>query len=276
MTHAIGTGEYPLYQWFGDEGKIYNDHLDEGLEMVRTSGLEVYEHTLPTAADVPKWKDLLAKHGLRMESAYRTLRLHENDWQAVVAEVVADCAACTELGIRVLVTNPEPINWNDPVDKSDEQLKTQALAMETLGRSLTAIGWKLGFHMHTPELRAAARELHHMMLATDPKHVGMCLDAHWIYRGAGNSALALMDILKLYGDRVVSLHLRQSVNHIWSETLRDGDVDYRAIARVLKNSGFDGPMILETAFDPETEKTMSHSDALRISAEYWLAAIASA
>ena len=62
---------------------------------------------------------------------------------------------------------------------------------------------------------------HASTMAKPGRDVGMklCLDTHWIYRGAGNSNVALFDILKLYGDRVVSLHLRQSVGGVWSETL---------------------------------------------------------
>ena len=61
-------------------------------------------------------------------------------------------------------------------------------------------------------------------LGTDPEHVTLCLDAHWICRGAGNSAVALFDVVKLYGPRVTELHLRQSVDNVWTEALSEGDI----------------------------------------------------
>jgi inosose dehydratase len=56
-------------------------------------------------------------------------------------------------------------------------------------------------------LPRAAREFHHMMAGTDPDKVSLCLDAHWIYRGSGNSSVALFDVLKLYGSRTREIHL---------------------------------------------------------------------
>jgi len=82
------------------------------------------------------------------------------------------------------------------------------------------MGLTLSYHNHDIELRNAAREFHHMMVGTDPAYVTLCLDAHWIYRGAGNSAVALFDVLKLYGPRITELHLRQSKDNIWTETFR--------------------------------------------------------
>ncbi|MCW8983980.1 MAG: LSm family protein, partial [Thermoanaerobaculales bacterium] len=77
----------------------------------------------------------------------------------------------------------------------------------------------------------------HMMLGTDPANVTLCLDAHWIYRGAGNSAVALFDVVKLYGRRVTELHLRQSKANIWTEALSEGDIDetvkYLSIAGLI-------------------------------------------
>ncbi len=91
-----------------------------------------------------------------------------------------------------------------------------------------------------------------MMLGTDPAHVGLCLDAHWIYRGAGNSEVALYDIVKLYGPRIASLHLRQSRGGVWAQTLGDGDIDYRPLAAALRALSFDGPAILEQCFEEGT------------------------
>ena len=70
----------------------------------------------------------------------------------------------------------------------------QAEALDKLGARLKQMRLILAYHNHDAELRNAAREFHHMMLGTDPALVTLCLDAHWIYRGAGNSAVALFDM----------------------------------------------------------------------------------
>ncbi len=110
----------------------------------------------------------------------------------------------------------------------------------------------LGVSQSRLELREAAREFHHMMLATDPKHVTLCLDAHWIYRGAGNSAVALFDVVQLYGRRVSELHIRQSVDNVWTETVCEGDIDYAALTRKLERWVCSPHLVLEQSVEKET------------------------
>ena len=117
--------------------------------------------------------------------------------------------------------------------------------MDRLGARLRVMGLTLAYHNHDAELRQAARELHHSLLATDPKNVSFCFDFHWVYRGSGNSHVALMDVLKLYGNRVAELHLRQSKAGVWTETLCEGDIDYRTISAQLRKINVKPHLVLE-------------------------------
>ena len=94
------------------------------------------------------------------------------------------------------------------------------------------------------------------------------LDAHWIYRGAGNSAVALFDVVKLYGPRVTELHLRQSVDNVWTEVLSDGDVDYPALASYLLGIGVKPHLVMEQAVEEGTPNTMDAVESHRLSREY--------
>ena len=134
----------------------------------------------------------------------------------------------------------------------------------------------LAYHNHDPELRLAARELHHMLASTNPEYVKFCLDSHWIYRGSGNSNIALFDIVELYGDRIVELHVRQSRDGIWTETLGEGDIDYARLVRVLNEKGIQPLVTVEQAVESESPKTMdslaahiiSHAKAREIFADF--------
>jgi inosose dehydratase len=117
-------------------------------------------------------------------------------------------------------------------------------------------------------LREAAREFHHMMAGTDPRYVTLCLDAHWIYRGAGNSSVALFDIVKLYGARITELHLRQSVKGTWTEAFGEGDIDYAALARELRALKLKPLLVMEQAVESGSPKTMTAAEAHRRSAAY--------
>jgi inosose dehydratase len=117
-------------------------------------------------------------------------------------------------------------------------------------------------------MRAAAREFHHMLLGTDPAYVGLCLDAHWIYRGAENSLVALTDIINLYADRIKLLHLRQSHNGVWSETCETGDIDYARIATILRARGVRPLLVLEQALELGTPSTLGAVAAYQRSRSY--------
>jgi inosose dehydratase len=208
-----------------------------------------------------------------MPSFYTNSTLHTDDWTASVESVVRVAGeAAALLDTQVAVVNPTPIRWGQPLDKSDGELATQARALQTLAERLAVHGVRLAYHTHDAEMRHAAREFHHMLLATDPAVVGLCLDAHWIYRGAGNSQIALFDIVQLYGARVVSLHLRQSRNGVWTETLDEADgadLDYARLAQTLQHIGFaGGPVILEQAAEAGTPDTLPPAEVYRRNADW--------
>jgi inosose dehydratase len=92
---------------------------------------------------------------------------------------------------------------------------------------------------------------------TDPENVAFCFDTHWVYRGSENSELAVFDILKMYGDRIVELHLRQSTNGIWNETFSaPGDIDYTAFAKQLKKKSIRPHLVIEQCLESKTPRKM--------------------
>ena len=148
-----------------------------------------------------------------------------------IERILALAKRAKAFGTKIIVTNPSPLPNRQ--GKTDAQLKAQAAGLNRLGRELAAEGLTLAYHNHDVELEHAAREFHHMMLGTEPGCLSLCLDAHWVYRGAGHSQVALFDVVKLYGPRVVELHLRQSKGNVWSEAFGEGDIDYRALWKAL-------------------------------------------
>lgn len=105
------------------------------------------------------------------------------------------------------------------------------------------------------------------MAGTDLEYVTLCVDARWTYRGAGNSAVALLDVLKLYGSRVTEPHLRQSKDSIWTETFGDGDIDYAALVEHLLKTGVRPHLVLEQAVEAGSPKTMTAVYASRKSCQ---------
>jgi inosose dehydratase len=241
--------------------------FDAELAGLAADGLNGLEPGLGSAEQIEPLVRQLAGHGLEMRSIYTGSVLH--DGQQVAKEI----GRITELGkraaaagVKIIVTNPSPLPAGQP--KSDPQLKTQAGALNRLGEALASLGLVLAYHTHDPELRCAAREFHHMLLSTEPRCLSLCLDAHWVYRGAGNSLVALMDIVKLYGRRIVELHLRQSHGNVWSEVFGDGDIDYRELAKKLAAIGVKPHLVLEQGPERGTPQTMDAAEIHRRSCRY--------
>lgn len=265
----LACNQYPWTTFYGRESRDFNADLDSGLREVAASGMDGYEPLASAPGEIDRLALLLKKYGLEMRSLYVNSILHEPDRaDKSIEEVLAIAEKAKGVGTRIIVTNPSPIRWGGPEDKDDAQLETQAAALERLGARLKAMGLTLAYHNHDSELRQAAREFHHMMLGTDPKHVTLCLDAHWIYRGSGNSSVALFDVLKLYGSRITELHLRQSVNNVWGEAFGEGDIDYLRLAVFLQRIGVRPHFVLEQAVEQSTPKTLSAVEAHRKGGQY--------
>jgi inosose dehydratase len=241
--------------------------FDEELAELAASGINGLEPGLSSADQVGPLVDQLKKHGLELRSIYTGSALDDRTKVSKEVErILALANAAKDMGTRIIVTNPSPLPNRQ--GKSDEQLKTQAAALDKLGHELAAIGVTLAYHNHDVELQHAAREFHHMMLGTDPRALSLCLDVHWVYRGAGHSQVALFDVVKLYGPRVVELHLRQSTGNVWSETFGDGDIDYRELVKRLVAVGVRPLLVLEQGPEGTTPQTMGTAAVHQRSVHY--------
>jgi inosose dehydratase len=230
----VSCQQYPWFTFFRREGRKWSENLEFSMDHFSSVGFQGFEPSFASVEEVAQLHPILKKHGLPTHSLYVNSVLHDPEQTAVsIAQVISIAKAAQVLGVKILVTNPSPINWGGPEDKSDKQLMIQADALNELGKQLKDMGITLAYHNHDAEMRNSAREFHHMMLGTDPENVSLCLDAHWIYRGSGNSQVALYDIVDLYINRIVELHLRQSKDGIWTEEFTEGDIDYTLLVKKL-------------------------------------------
>jgi len=265
----LATNQYPWFTFYRRQGRNFNASLDAALGEVAAAGLDGFEPLATSPEQLQQLIPLLKKHGLQMRSLYVNSVLHEPEQvEKSIETVLAIADLAKQAGARIIVTNPSPIRWGGPENKTDEQLIFQAKSLDRLGALLRERGMVLSYHNHDIELRNAAREFHHMMLATEPGNVTLCLDAHWIYRGAGNSSVALFDVVKLYGKRITELHLRQSAGGVWTETFTDGDIDYRRLAAELLALGVKPHLVVEQAVEKDSPNTLSAVEAHRRSCRY--------
>jgi len=253
MTHMFSVQIYCWVQVYEQQKKNAHDYMEEVLAQTKEAGYQAIELSFPTKENADRARELLPKSGLKLPSMYVGGKMHEENWRETVELAATKARWGREFGAKVVVVNPDPIAWGKLLDKTDDQLKRQAEALQTLGEKVSAEGMQLAYHTHDAEMRQSAREFHHMMQATDAEHVGFCFDTHWVFRGAGNSQLAMFDVFKMYKSRLKSLHLRQSQAGVWTETFGEGDIDYPRLANLLREMNFQGPMTLEQCFETGTE-----------------------
>jgi inosose dehydratase len=268
-TLHIACNQYPWFTFLQRQGRNWSADLDSSLREFTQSGIVGYEPLIESAKDISELSPLLKKYNLQMKSLYVNSTLHkQEETERNISQVIAVAEAARPLGLQIIVTNPSPIRWGGPEDKDDQELEVQAVSLGKLGKELAKRGVTLAYHTHDIEMRNAAREFHHMMLHTDPKDVSLCLDAHWVYRGSGNSQVALFDIVRLYGKRISELHLRQSKGGTWTEVFGEGDIDYKRLVKELQVLKLRPHLVLEQAVEKGSPNTLNAIDAHRQSLTY--------
>lgn len=258
----ISTQSYGWFQIATAAGRAWPEAADWATAEAAAAGLTGWEPILASAGDARLHAGLARKHGLAMPSFYMGGALHEAETaRATIAAMREIAAAAADEGAQLAVVNPNPIAWGQVQDKTDDQLRFQAGCLTELADTLKGLGVTLCYHTHDAEMRAAAREFHHMLLATDPALVRLCLDPHWIWRGAGDSAVALMDIIRLYGVRTEVVHIRQSHGGVWAQAVGAGDLDYAAIVAALVAHGARPQLVIENALEAGTPSVLAPREA---------------
>ncbi len=259
----ISCNAYNWYSFYSRENKTWGENLDADIREFKKSGIPAYEPSIDNPEHARKIIKVLKEHKIQMPSIYVNSVLHlQTEGEKAIENIVSIAKVIKTYGTKIIVTNPTPIAWGQPTQKTDEQLILQAKMLDKLGSLLKKEGITLAYHTHDMELKGGAREFHHMMQNTSPANMAFCMDIHWIYRGSDNSSLPVFDVLKMYGNRIVELHIRQSKGGIWSETFSAaGDIDYTSFVRELARKGIKPHIVIEQCVENTSPNTMKAVEA---------------
>ncbi|HMG90032.1 MAG TPA: TIM barrel protein [Chryseolinea sp.] len=257
LVLPISCNSYTWFTFYSREGKEWWQDPDACASEFLQSGLTAIEPSLSSAEDAVKMIAILKKHNIQLPSIYVNSLLHKtNEASKSIDTALSIAREVKKYNTKIIVTNPNPIQWGGPAVKSDSELLEQSANLEQLGKELRKLDMILAYHTHDTEMLAGAREFHHMLQNTSPENVRFCFDVHWMYRGSQNSQVAVFNTLKMYGGRIVELHIRQSVDGVWSETFGNGDIDYKKLV---------GPhLVIEQCIEDKSPNTMRAVDAHKI------------
>lgn len=262
----ILAGQVYVYTQYLRERKI---PLGDGLEEMMAAYAQAGYRTL----ELVEWfftpelrartTELVRRHKFAVPIVYAGQPLHDPArLDASLAAILDTARAVKEIGALWINANPAP--KPQKALKTAEELDVQARALNRLADELALLGMKLMVHHHDPEMLEDAREWRHIKDHTDPAKVFFCLDTHWVLRGGQDPYRIVEEALP----RLKSIHLRNSINGAWTESLGDGEIDYRRIASILKRARYDGYLVVELAWEAATKRTRPLVENLKLSREY--------
>jgi inosose dehydratase len=257
----IAAQVYVWTQVFDQQKKTLAEGAREIVSVSKAAGYKRLE--IMTQLLIPQMREALQEFGMEVPvvyagGAYHTPELAEKS----IERVLESAKEAKSFGARYINTNPDPKPGQ--ARKTDEELATEAKAINQLGGELDKAGLRLLVHHHNPEMMDNAREWRYLLTHTDPKNAGLCIDVDWIFQG-GQQALPL---LTEAGSRVEDMHLRNASGGVWTQSVNAGDYDYKAIAALMKRLGYTGYLTVELAHRPETKITRSMEENLRLSREF--------
>ncbi|MBN2507214.1 MAG: TIM barrel protein [Verrucomicrobia bacterium] len=233
------------------------------ISALRDAGYDYLENSMDRTdpENNVRFAEQLTRKGLKPVSLYTGARLHEaGKADDEVGHLLDTARVCRQAGFTVISCNPDPIGR----EKTEAELETQVKALVALGEGLNRLGMRLAVHHHLPEMASRGREFHYNFRHSRPDVVGFCYDVHWVWRGG----IPPLDVLKAYGNRVVTWHLRQSRNGVWTEALEDGDIDFKAVAHYAQTHQLPRRFTVELALEHGTRITRSAAENHRLSREF--------
>jgi len=223
---------------------------------------------LPT--DAVALRAALDARGIALVGAFCPVTLHD---PGRVASAIADAdriialLAAAGAGVLVLAeagdTRRKAIAGRVPADGSagfDEDAWTRfAGGAETIARRAADHGLVTAFHPHAATYVETPAEVDALLARTDPSLVGLCLDTgHAVYGGGDPVALA-----RRHAARIRHVHLKDVREKVLARAaggeldfaaavaagvfapLGAGDVDLRRTLGVLRDTGYDGWLVVE-------------------------------
>jgi sugar phosphate isomerase/epimerase len=150
-----------------------------------------------------------------------------------------------------------------PQPKTPAQLDAQAELLRGIIALCQSRGVVLNLHNHTYEVENGMHDLKGTLARIPDVKLGP--DLNWLVRGGVDP----VSFIKTYGRQIVFLHLRdQKADGKWSEAMGEGNMDYVAIGKALREVKFSGDAVIELAHEGSFKPTRPLRESLKMSRAY--------
>lgn len=232
-AYAASQPKYDIYPILD---QIFADFKRGGFD-----GVELMHTAFHPDGAAERIAELSKQHGLPVLGTSFGGKLWD---RAAHAEVMASAEKViprlAQVGGRTLGTSTGP---KPGAKKTPEELDAQAELLRKIMKLGADHGVVLNLHNHTYEALDNEYEIRNMIERLPDVKLGP--DLNWLLR----AGVEPLDFVRRHGRRVVFLHLRDQAAGKWVEALGEGEFDYPALARVLKETSFQGDAVVELAHE---------------------------
>lgn len=216
--------------------QVFRDFRYAGLE-----GLEVMEVNLRHSDAVSNIGALIDKYGLPVTGT----SYYADMWNKNAHANILDDVELVVGRLSALRGRNFGITVGDAGRKKTEnELDAQGELLSDILKICRRMDVLPNLHNHTFELKDELYDLNGTLSRVPELKLGP--DVNWLIRGGVDP----VSFIRTYGKKIVYLHIRdQMADGTWTEYVGEGSTDFRAIARALKETGFDGEVAIELASD---------------------------
>lgn len=234
---------------------IFADMSYAGLD-----GIELMHTALRPADSVETIRALSKKHSLPViGTSFGGNMWNREQHEAIFKDAQTVVNRLADVGGRTLGVSV----GRAPQPKTQAQLDAQAELLRRIIALCRNRGVVLNLHNHTYEVENDMHDLRGTLARIPEVKLGP--DLNWLVRGGVDP----VTFISTFGRQIVFLHLRdQKADGTWSEAMGEGDMDYVAIGKALREVKFSGPAVIELAHESNFKPTRPLRDSFKMSRAY--------
>ena len=244
---------YTLWTWLLDEFNSFEPFspygkrdFEQSLREISDLGYEVIENfnvLVDLFEDSPEeFQSLTSKYGLKFVAIYHYLT---DDFDADM-KFAERCCNFLKTHDATIMNIEAPRLSGDVA--SDMELKDIVEKLTTMGKLVKKNGINFCLHPHSERTVYLEREIDYVLSNVDADILSLCMDTAHTQLAGMNPVVAF----KKYLDRTKLIHLKDLNPQFPKEdpmrgfvALGEGIIDFRGILDVIKQSGYDGSLIVE-------------------------------